>query len=351
MSIRHISIIGGGIAGLATAIGLARRGFRITVFEKAKDFEPVGAGLQLGPNAVRALISLGAWDAVEPVTRKIDEIAIRSGQTGKTLKRLGTGERFKQQFGQFYRVALRADLHEALITVAQTLPQITLVMNAHDVLPEGITIAADGVWSETRGRLFPSTQAVIHRDRIFRAGLRSASSDDAKVTLWLFPQGHVVHYAVGNPLVQNLVAVTSGQMPEDHFGSACEELKHLLQVQKYGEWRAAFVPALEAWHKGNTLLIGDAAHGTLPYLAQGAAMALEDAAALAKLFDAQADPQINFAAFEKIRKPRTTKLHRETLKAGKIYHQSPPLSALRDLALTAMPDQFLLARQSWIYKN
>lgn len=358
MRYENFSIVGGGIAGLACALGVAKPGAATKVFEKAPGFQHVGAGLQLGPNAARALQSLGAWDAVLPFTYAPPEIHIRSGKTGRMLSRIKLGKSFEDRFGAPYRVAHRADLHSALLSVVQENPQIELEMGAEiSALPlveQGPVLAADGIWSITRQALFPQSKVIVLKDKIFRSlNLMPPAAGQVAldcVNLWLFPGGHVVHYPVGRPQRLNLVAVTQGQNPVEHFKTAAFDLQLLLaNVDDWTEWPAAHVDGLEAWNKQGILLVGDAAHGTVPYLAQGGAMALEDAACLAQLLSQSVEVNELYGNFAKARIVRCEKLGAESLKAGRIYHMGQPLSLARDVAMAAMQGGSLIQRQAWIY--
>lgn len=344
----QFTIIGGGIAGLASGLALAKMGATASLYEQATAFGEVGAGLQIGPNAVRALEALGAWDAVSPSTYAPPAIIIRDGNTGQVLQEVELGRAFTARFGQPYRVAHRADLHEGLLAalkvrraVDMNLGQAATARNA-----KGEVIAADGINSPSRLSLFPESMAVrlpmkINRALLSMPVLHGVALDC--VNLWLYPQGHVVHYPVSAGKKFNLVAVTPDTAPADHFASAAPELRSLLAlVPHWLEWTAAYVPALPAWGQGNVRLIGDAAHATLPFLAQGAAMALEDAVALAKA-------KANLAEYEAMRRARATRLHRETLRAGEIYHFSGFKAAARNLALRAMPRSLFTQQLAWIY--
>ncbi|MBG1231026.1 FAD-dependent monooxygenase [Aestuariivirga litoralis] len=338
----NVSIVGAGIAGLAAAIGLARAGKSVILYERAAKFEEIGAGLQLGPNAVRALQALGAWDTVEPITYAPPAIRILNGKSGRLLKEVELGAAFERRFGQPYRVAHRADLHNALVTVARGMGGIEIRLGAEidATALQGQVIAADGVRSLTRAKLFPGSEAQPVPDLIFRALVpmpKSGAGLDC-VNLWLYPGGHVVHYPVGQEKKLNLVSVTQGQRPEQHFASVSSELQNRLALAApWREWPGAYVPPLPSWQKDNITLIGDAAHGTLPFLAQGAAMALEDAAALVSVQD--------WAA----RRTRCLRLHRETLKAGQIYHLSGPAAFIRDQVIRRTSASSFLKRLDWIY--
>ncbi len=358
MTIKNFSIIGGGIAGLSGALAVEKAGAHAYVFEKTAAFDHVGAGLQLGPNAVRALADLDAWDAVEAFAFAPPEIHIRSGQTGKILKRIKLGEAFATKFGAPYRVAHRADLHSALLSVVQSKPGIELELGADTeavaLSGQGPVLGADGIWSQTRAALFPQAQVVRLEDVIYRSlnTMPEFSGPVALdcVNLWLFPGGHVVHYPVGHPLKLNLVAVTQGQTPLEHFKSAAFDLQLMLtNVEAWTPWPAAHVTGLDHWSKGETLLIGDAAHGTVPYLAQGAAMALEDAATLSKLLIRSDRIGEIFAAFEQSRIRRCGLLDEQSRANGRIYHLHGTKAAARDLVLALSPARAIAARQDWIY--
>ena len=360
MNYKNFSIVGGGIAGLGAALAVEKAGAAAHVFEKTATFDHVGAGLQLGPNAVRALQALGAWEAVQPFAFAPPEIHIRSGVTGKILKRIKLGANFEAKFGAPYRVARRADLHGALLSVAKSKHAISLEMGAEaeiaSLSEEGPVIAADGIWSKIRASLFPAAKVVRLKDVIYRS-LNPMPAVAGKVALecvnlWLFPGGHVVHYPVGQVLRLNLVAVTQGQMPLEHFRAAAFDLQLLLaSVEDWTPWPAAHVSGLDHWSNGNILLMGDAAHGTVPYLAQGAAMALEDAAALGGLLAQSSDLAQSFRSFEALRIQRCLSLDRQSRGNGRLYHLRQPLALARDMALRWAPASLITARQDWIYSS
>jgi 2-polyprenyl-6-methoxyphenol hydroxylase-like FAD-dependent oxidoreductase len=373
-------IAGGGIAGVASALAVAKSGNSAFVMEKAAKLEMIGAGLQLGPNAVRALQKLDAWDAVEPHTASPQEIVIRDGRSGKILKRLELGKKFETRFGTPYRVAHRADLLQGLLNVAQSKSAISITTNAEYVARDQFEghalIAADGVWSKTREVMFRKHKVVLATDVIFRnlsstnhtatpakAGAQLSSSESeaqrdpclrrddgnlgTRVVLWLYPGGHVVHYEVANKL--NLVVVTQGENPDLHFVQACDELREILSNRDWSKWPAAYVPPLKTWHKNNVTLIGDAAHGTLPYLAQGAAMSLEDAVSLQDAIEQHQKITDAFSAFGKMRMARTKRVHGASLRMGKIYHTHGAAALARNFAIKHMPSHLQDLQMAWIY--
>ena len=365
-------IVGGGIAGLAAALGLARIGKPARILEKAPDFEEVGAGLQLGPNAVRALQWLGAWDALAPHCVSPSEIQVRDGLTGKTLQRIKLAADFETKFGAPYRVAHRADLQNALLQSARSKPGINLQNNAEVTnvsiaetalsLKSGTSlkgeaiIAADGVQSAIRNLLTgqPGKNTVGH---MLHRGLTPVASVPASVnidivTLWLFPGGHVVHYAVSNWRHVNIVAAVEN--PEislwTAFQGACQPLADILDLKiKWTKWPALDFNSARNWSRNRIVLIGDAAHASLPYLAQGAAMALEDACMLSSAIQNSSKLEIAFQDFSNLRFKRTSAVQNRSRQLGRIYHARGALRISRNIVLKSTPPHRFMKQLSWLY--
>jgi salicylate hydroxylase len=354
MARQPIVIAGGGIAGLSAAIGLARLGHDVHVLERATAFRELGAGLQIGPNAVRALQAIGAWDAVEPITRQPPAIRVMSGLTGQVLQKVTLGKQFEETYGAPYRVAHRADLHSALLQVAQSMSSISIETGNEVFKSEDIDclIAADGVRSKLRSAVFNASEAsqlpyTIHR-ALFAGNVSSVIADFESVHLWLFPGAHVVHYPVASGNL-NAVVVMDGANAPLKPSITSQVFRHF--NAEWTEWPALIAPPLGKWFNERVCLIGDAAHGTLPFLAQGAAMALEDAACLAKCFKTHDDNATRFAAFQAERQPRTSRLHKQTLSMGRLYHLSRIPSRFRDTAFRMLPSSTALRSVQWIYRG
>ena len=377
-------VAGGGIAGLAAAIGLGRIGRPTRLFEQAPAFEEVGAGLQMSPNGVRALQWLGAWEAVQPACVIPSEIHVRDGLTGSVLQRLRLGKSFEVRHGAPYRVCHRADLLAGLVSVAGAAPTVTLqtatratgMASAADGatldLADGQVehgagvIAADGIRSALRATICGPVHPVPRGHLIYRAlipfeAVPSGIESDC-VTLWLYPGGHVVHYPVSNWRSFNIVAAidappsatdwsTPAQPPElsSAFGDACDILGDVLSAPgAWLKWPGADLPPLERWSQERLVLVGDAAHATLPYMAQGAVMALEDACVLASALRT-GDVASAFEAFARARMARTGRIQAQSRRQGGIYHAGG-LKALARNAATRLAGSGLLERQTgWIY--
>ena len=379
-------VAGGGIGGLSAALGLAGNGRSVRLFEQAPAFEEVGAGLQMSPNGVRALRALGAWEAVEPSCVVPSEIHMRDARSGALLQRIRLGKGFEERFGAPYRVCHRADLLAGLLAVARETGRIELNTGRHaDAVEEregtarlaldgggtaegAAVIAADGIRSGLRAAIAGDVAAVSRRVTLYRALVpleKVPPEIEADcVTLWLCPGGHVVHYPVSNWRSFNIVAAADGGVedtgwhapapPGDvarRFAGACEELESLLAAPvAWLRWPGADLPVLQRWSRGNLALLGDAAHASLPFLAQGAVMALEDAAVLARETSAHPTAAGAFRAYEDQRKPRTARIQEQSRRMSRIYHASGALALARNLTLNLASPSFALGRLEWIYR-
>lgn len=366
-----ILIAGGGIAGLAAALAVAAAGRTARVFERASAFEEVGAGLQLGPNAVRALQRIGAWEAVSAVASAPPAIIMRKAVSGKLVRRIRLAGVFDEMFKAPYRVAHRADLHGALLAATRAHPGITVSPGAavetvsdgggrvRVTLQSGETaegdflIAADGMRSGLRQRLWPGSQSVFAGQIIHRAltGNVTDIADRDCVNLWMGPGFHAVHYPVGKDRKLNIVLVAHrGQSADEIIDACCPDLQEVLaSATRWLPWEARHVPALNTWVKGRVVLLGDAAHGTVPYFAQGSAMALEDAALLADVLTEAGAMPANFARMN-VRMARVAAVHRASVRQGKIYSAAGPIAMARDLTLGLLPEQKFLAQLRWLYE-
>jgi salicylate hydroxylase len=340
----------------------------------------------MSPNAVRALRALGAWDAVEPSCVIPSEIHMRDGLSGALLQRIRLGKTFEDRFGAPYRVCHRADLLAGLLATARgsgvieltTGHKVEAVENATGTprlalsggasAPGCAVIAADGLRSSLREAVAPGVGPVSRNVTLYRSliplnRLPPELEPDC-VTLWLCPGGHVVHYPVSNWRSLNIVAAVDGppgdggwQTPAApgevtrRLPGACEDLANLLATPPlWQRWPGVDLPELPRWSSGNVALLGDAAHATLPFLAQGAVMALEDAVVLAQeTAKPQPTPEA-FRAYEVQRKARTLRIQQQSRRMGGIYHASGPMRLARNLTLALASPSFALSRLEWIYR-
>lgn len=372
MSQPPLLIAGGGIAGIAAALAASSAGRDAAVFERAAAFEEVGAGLQLGPNAVKALQRIGAWDDVSEIATSPPAIVMRDAMSGAVVRRVPLAGHFERMFGAPYRVAHRADLHGALLAaaarqsrisvsgghavteVAPSAQEVLITLQTGETRRGDALVVADGMRSGLRQKMWPGSASVFAGQIIHRAliPMPAALPDGDCVNLWMGHGFHAVHYPVGHQGRFNIVLVAhEGQSPEDIAYCCCLPLQDVIaQVPSWLPWEARHVPVLDTWVKGRVLLLGDAAHGTVPYFAQGSAMALEDAALLAAILQDAGGQVPNFARFNE-RMARVLAVHQASVRQGRIYSASGVMAVGRNAALRLMPEQRFLAQLGWIYKH
>ena len=381
-----VLIAGGGIGGLSAAIALAKAGFDATILERSAFTEESGAGIQLGPNATRILGALGVLDAIAPSAFTPEAVWLFDGFTGRRLTTVPLGHRAEGRYGAPYLTLYRAELHAGLRAVAATLDPVTLtpgfdvagvvnrdsgvaVANIKGAMTEGASlIGADGLWSTIRKTVAPDAILRFAGATAFRALLprnRVPSPFDAPVVgLWLGPGAHLVHYPVRSGEQLNVVAVIDGGGAAEGWNQAidaaalharftgwCKELKSLIErAASWRAWSLYRLSPLPAWSRGPITLLGDAAHPVLPYLAQGAALAIEDSATLAKsLAGYRNDAAAAFLAYESSRRSRATHLQRTSARFGFFYHLRGPARLVRNAALRHRDEASALARFDWLY--
>jgi salicylate hydroxylase len=381
-------IAGGGIGGLAAAIALARQGFDCEILERSHFAEEAGAGIQLGPNATRALRALGALDAIGRDAFRPEAIVIYDAVTGRKLTAMPLGAAIEERYGAPYLTLRRADLHAGLRAALAGETGVALRtgfdVSGIDVQGDGVVarasggseakgaclIGADGIWSVLRPRISPGANlrfagATAWRTQIPRATLPARFAEPV-VGLWIGPRAHLVHYPVGGGADLNVVAVTMGgadrqgwSEPGDaanllaSFAPWTRDAKSLLErADAWRGWSLYGLTGLERWSAGPLTLLGDAAHPILPYLAQGAALAIEDGVALAAcLASAPGDPTSAFRRYEDLRRPRATRVQRAARSFGFLYHLGGPLAAARNFILALRSEETALRRFDWLYRS
>jgi salicylate hydroxylase len=381
---RTIVIAGAGIGGLTAALALAQRGFRAVILEKAERLEEAGAGLQLSPNASRVLIDLGLEPRLKTVAITPDAISIMSAQGGGEIARLPLGEAATFRAGAPYWIVHRADLQSALLAQVRDNSDIELRLGSQfedaATHAKGIAvgqrrgmsrqqetalalIGADGVWSQVRHQLFPQIQPQFSGLIAWRGTIEARQLPrelaPRRVQLWMGPNAHLVAYPISGGRQINVVAILPGTWsrpgwsepgnPNDiksHFSARWPGALRMM-IGAVDEWRRWALFTLRdggVWNSGPMALLGDAAHAMLPFAAQGAGMAIEDAAVLAKcLSESMTDSAAGLRRF------RLARVQRHARQSGRIYHLGGPVAYARDLIIRASSSQRLLARQDWIY--
>jgi salicylate hydroxylase len=360
-----VLIVGGGIGGLATALSTARAGRDVLLVEQAREFNEIGAGLQLGPNAMRAFDRLGVYEAVARSAVFPSRALVRDAVDGSTLTVLDFGARFVSRYGYPYVVAHRRDVLDALLRACREQPRIRLEnrrtvvavsesgQGAEVVFADGETrranvlVGADGIWSRVRRLLDVSEPAfsghIAYRGTIAVEDVPALVSSD-EVLLWIGPGMHLMQYPVRSGTLYNQVAVyerppgreePTGDLAEldATFSRACDAVQRSVSlIDTSRHWPVYDRPPIPTWSTGRSVLIGDAAHAMLQYLGQGACQALEDALELGPaLARHPADPQLAFETYERTRLPVASRCQTVARPWGALWHTSDPtLVALRN---------------------
>ena len=389
---RQLLIAGGGIGALAAALSSARAGWHVRLYEKAEVFSEVGAGLQLGPNATRILQGWGLGQALERLAAFPDKLLVRSAPSGRELASLSLGSRCQQRYGAPYATLHRADLHTLLLDSVRLRPEVKLHLNSpvtgYTDTPEGVQLAwadgysvegdaligADGLWSQVRLQAMGDSAAQPTGHLAYRALVRQSdlpkSLRSQQVSVWLGPEMHLVSYPVRGGEWLNVVMFTQGQVPED-----CQDWDHaglrdnvLTAMAGHCAALSALVEAVPAWRlwalcdrppvgsagemaRGRVALLGDAAHPMPPYLAQGAGMAIEDAAelgrCLAGVVKPVADVPLALRRYALNRWQRNARVQARAVRNGQIFHATGPLRLGRDIALKLLGHRLL--DMPWLY--
>lgn len=382
------TIIGGGIAGIATAIALRPHFNDITVLEQAAAPNESGAGIQVGPHTVTALRRLGAAERLDAVACRPGNLVVRNGHTGKIITKAPLGRWIEDRYGAPYMTMARADLLDILLQRAGALDlaveydaRITEVRRisggfalemAGGRRDTASMVGADGLWSKVRAGLRPSTKTLFSGQTAWRATLdladvpETVSTED--VTLWLAPACHAVHYPMSAGRRLNLAVFTEGMLATEgwdttgdrddllarleHRGLAPALFSVINAARGYRKWPMFEIEPATVWGSGPATLVGDAAHPMLPYLAQGAAMAVEDALALGAEFSKGGGLETVFRRYELHRGRRVAKVQRAARANAGIFHANGPTAMARNAALMLgekLLSGSLIRRYGWLY--
>ena len=406
---RRALIAGGGIGGLAAALAATRAGWEVRLHERASAFSEVGAGVQLGPNVVRLLQAWGLQSALEQVAFSPERLVVRDALSGRELGVLPLGQRALHKYGAPYLTIHRADLHALLLQAVQVQGQASLTLNSalssyvdngREVIlqagPAGPSVApapvmeikgdvlvgADGLWSQVRQQMLNDAPPRVTGHLAYRATLPQTSLParlrSQHVTVWLGPRLHVVHYPVRSGEWLNVVAIVHGQVAgdrqswdhhangadlQDATGRTAQLLRDLIQAVTDGAsqhgsswrlWPLCDRPPMSGAHQqaqGCVALLGDAAHPMRPYLAQGAGMAIEDAAelgsALARVQAPVADVPAMLQRYALNRWQRNARVQARSVQNGRIFHAQGPLRWARDASMKLLGEKLL--DMPWLY--
>ena len=394
-------IAGGGIGGLAAALACSRGGAQVALFERASEFSEVGAGIQLGPNVMRVLHGWGLKEAIAEVAAFPQRLQVRNAMSGGVLGALRLDDTFAKTYGAPYATIHRADIHAVLLQAVQEHPEVelNLACPVMDFVQRGSEVAlqigngrhvqgdllvgADGGWSVIRQQLLHDgtpapTGHLAYRAMVLQSDLPERLRSQ-QVTAWLGPRLHVVHYPVRGGEWLNVVAIVHGRVKGDmshwdHSANAhdlqrvmattCAPLKDLIHAApQWHLWPLSIRPPMsgpQQHARDRVALLGDAAHPMVPYLAQGAAMAIEDADVLARVLTAggvwsapaagtavAADVPTLLQQYAGLRWQRNARVQARAIRNGKIYHATGFVRWGRDIAVRLLGQRLL--DMPWLY--
>ncbi|CAD7036986.1 salicylate hydroxylase [Pseudorhizobium halotolerans] len=382
MSVERVAVVGAGVAGLTAALSFARHGIACDIFEEAPELREVGAGLQISPNASRILGELGVLPALEATWVEPERIALVSGTSGRNLAHVPVGEFARQRWGAPYGVLHRATLQGALQAAVRSNPLCSLRLGtplrcdirasikavANKSYP--LIIGADGVWSEVREQVPGAPVASFSGNVAWRFNLPQANVPEwlslRQVTAYLGPSAHLVAYPLKDTNSINLVAIASGISSANVWDATASDTQHRMLMAQFGRWDRQLLQLLSSaenptfwplhhvstgrWQNGSDIvLIGDAAHAMMPFAAQGAAMAIEDAFALAARVSGATSIAKAISMFEAERTERLARVRARGAFNRFAYHARGPIRLGRDLVLAVKPPQSLAAELDWLY--
>jgi salicylate hydroxylase len=380
-----VLVAGGGIGGLAAALALVRRGFRVKVMEQAPEIGEIGAGIQLGPNAFHAFDALGVGEKARGRAVYTDYMVMHDALDEYCVGRIPTGEAFRQRFGNPYAVIHRVDVHLSLLEGAQETGRVEFLTSTRiehiEQDAQGVTaidqkgqrhrgialIGADGVKSVVRQQYVGDparvTGHVVYRAVVDKKDFPADLQWNA-ASIWVGPNCHLVHYPLRGGEQYNVVVtfhsreqeqwgVREGSKEEvqSYFQGICPKARQLIDLPKsWKRWATADREPIGQWTYGRVTLLGDAAHPTTQYMAQGACMAMEDAVTLGealRVHDNDLDKA--FDLYQRSRVARTARIVLSSREMGRIYHAQGVERLVRnELWKGRTPERFYDAME-WLY--
>jgi 2-polyprenyl-6-methoxyphenol hydroxylase-like FAD-dependent oxidoreductase len=382
-----VLIAGGGIGGLAAALGLAQKGIRSILLEKASALGEIGAGIQLAPNAFHAFDYLGVGEAARAMAVYIDQLRLMDALTADEITHVDLGDAFRARFRNPYAVVHRGDLHGVFLKACRAHPLIELRVSSEvtgydqdsssvsarltsgERVRGSLLIGADGLWSNIRKQVTADGPPRVSGHTTYRSVIPTEEMpEDLRwnaATLWAGPKCHIVHYPLSGWKVFNLVVTCHNEAPEPVAGKpvssneVMQGFQHLndraQDIIRHGKnwklWVLCDRDPAERWVDGRVALLGDAAHPMLQYFAQGACQAMEDAVCLSHMLSQFPDDHAAALEAYRIKRfPRTARVQLLSRAIGEhIYHPSGEHARLRNAIMSAKTSKDYYRDLAWLY--
>jgi len=382
-----VLIAGGGIGGLAAALGLAQKGIRSILLEKAASLGEIGAGIQLGPNAFHAFDYLGVGEAARAMAVYVDRLRLMDALSAQEICHVDLGEAFRARFRNPYAVVHRGDLHGVFLKACRDSDLIDLRVSSEvvgydqdgtsvtarlasgDRVTGSLLIGADGLWSNVRKQVAGDGKPRVSGHTTYRSVIPTEQMpEDLRwnaATLWGGPKCHLVHYPLSGWKVFNLVVTCHNDAPEPVAGkpvSHQEVMKGFTHIHQRAQdiirhgtnwklWVLCDRDPTESWVDGRVALLGDAAHPMLQYFAQGACQAMEDAVCLSHMLGSHPnDPATALEKYRAQRFPRTARVQLLSRAIGEhIYHPAGEHARLRNAIMSAKSQEEWYGDLAWLY--
>ncbi len=380
----RVVIAGGGIGGLAAAMGLAQKGVPSLVLEKASQLGEIGAGIQLGPNAFHAFDTLGVGDAARGLAVYVDSLRLMDALTAEPICEIPLGEGFRARFGNPYAVVHRGELHRVFLRACDAHPLVELRTSAAvegyaqdgsgvtarlaggEEVRGALLVGADGLWSKLRAQMVGDDVRVSGHST-YRSVIPTADMPEElrwnSATLWAGPKCHIVHYPLQGGESWNLVVTYHNHAPRPVAGQPVEHdevrrgFEHVSDtarqlIDRGRDWKLWVLcdrdPIMD-WTEGRVALLGDAAHPMMQYMAQGACMAMEDAVCLADELGREVS-EAALVRYQNRRRLRTARVQLQSREMGThVYHPEGAHAGLRNAVMRARSAQDWYDQVAWLY--
>ncbi len=380
-----VLVAGGGIGGVAAALALVRQGFDVKVLEQAPQLGEIGAGIQLGPNGFAAFDALGIGERARARAVYTDEMVMHDATDESLVGRIPTGEAFRARFGNPYAVIHRADVHKSLLegaeasghvevatsttvaAVEQDANRVTVIDSKGRRHRGAALIGADGVKSAVRAQYVGDTARVsghvVYRAVVEKKDFPTDLQWNA-AAIWVGPNCHLVHYPLRGGEQYNVVVTFHSRDPEEwsvregsreevlgYFSGICPRARQLIELPKdWKRWATADREPIAQWNYGRVTLLGDAAHPTLQYLAQGACVAMEDAVTLGEALRVHdRDFAKAYAHYQLSRIARTARVVLSAREMGRIFHAQGVERLVRNDLWRGRSQERFYDAMEWLY--